>query len=260
MSSEPRPRFFTRLSAVLALLAALLTYPPAIDATAVIALRTADAVFVAADMKGHVTGPGDTVERICKIVASDRMVIAFAGLTSIPAMKFRTRELLLKVIAPEMSFPERVRTLDQVMLSVLPKIVDHAIKVSPAYAEKLESSGGEVMAVLAAGVDQGVPQWVARNYFRRTVGGKIRYQAVLGRCGADCRPPGIALLGGTPGVRSALQQTKPATLAEDWRAAARHLIAIGAEESPDTIGLPVTAVRVDGNGVHWLDEQAECKQ
>ena len=251
-----------RLRSAVVLVAAVLAYPGAAGATAVIALRTADAVFVAADTRGHTTGPGpgNPDLRTCKIVSSDRMVIAFAGLTSIPAMKFTTRELLQKVLAPEMSFPERVRTLDQVMLSVLPKIVDHAVKVSPGYQQKLDASGGEVMAVLAAGVDQGVPQWVARNYFRRTVRGSIRYQAVMGRCGADCRPPGIALLGGTPGLRSALQQTKTDTLAQDWRTQARHLIAIAAEESPDTIALPITAVRVDADGVHWLEEQPECKQ
>jgi hypothetical protein len=249
-----------RLVAGVIAAAAALAYPAFLNATAVIALRTPEAVFVAADTRGHVTGAGaQPPSSTCKIVAAHGTVLAFAGLTSVPAMKFTTRELLQKVLGPEMSFSERVRTLDQVMLTVLPKIVETAMKVSPDYARKLEASGGEVMAVLAAGIDQGVPQWVARNYFRRTIKGKVRYQAVYGRCGADCRPPGIALLGGTPELRRELERSKPDVLAADWQAGAHHLIAIGAKESPDTIALPATAVRVDAQGVHWLEEHPECR-
>jgi hypothetical protein len=229
-----------------------------LSATAVIALRTKDAVYLAGDTKGPPTGTNERFSS-CKVIASEHVIIGFSGLAAVPAIRYELRAVLQQLASRNLPFRQQVDSINQALQLFLHKVVEAARRLSPAYRQKLESQR-QILAVLIAGMDEGVPTWQVRHYFRRLnkERGTAQYLFRETVCGKDCGEAGVAVLGGTQGLRTALRQVKGEDLAADWSGQSTRIIGIAAKESPDTIALPAAAVRVDGQGVRWLQQPAGC--
>lgn len=230
-------------------------------ATTVVLARTANEIVVGADSKVTDTYGNNLNRRACKILQVGNLIVAIAGFeidrqTGFSVPEIATTALQLKPSAPA---AEKVSMLTGFLVSRLFKELIEVRKLSPdSYSEKFEG-GRAFLKIIVAGFERGQPLVFVRNF--RAVQfspQKIGVSVLPDDCLNDCQGEVVTrFLGETEAIDGLPEETP-----EFWRDGlvngVRRLVETEIAARSEYDGPPIDIVRLDKNGVQWIQKKPEC--
>ena len=221
--------------------------------TAIVVLRTSDAIYVAADSK-IVTPSTPTTE--CKIRFEGEAGYAMAGIFAESSSDFDLIRIVQKVCSTNKSLTEKFVDLENTirgpLISAMNKIYHHPS--SPP----LDHLGAQVALF---GFVEKTP-YVYRLTFDAIANGSditdVRIKRMIIPDDKNNEPFALIFLAQSQDVIETLSSARSSF--KDWREALSHMIQLAIEKNPDSVGPPVDIVEMRSEGRKWLQKKAGCPE
>lgn len=127
-----------------------------------------------------------------------------------------------------------------------------------------EYQGKEVLQVVFAGFEQGIPVVSFRSFVAETLpSGAIYFHLAQQQdCPGDCTKDVRAhYLGENAVILAHMSQTPPALGTDRTLAGiANFLVQLEIADKPNTVGLPIDILRLSNKGPDWVQRKLQCKQ
>jgi hypothetical protein len=231
--------------------------------TAIVGIRTPEAVVVAADSKATFQGVSTFTRTVCKIYQAESLFFAVSGLANDLGRGFSAPHSVAAGLAAGGTFAERVGAAEAHLLSAMTAELGRLKAEDPRrFEQALDVPEGQVVAVLVFGLDGTVP--AAAGFTLKLSSarpGSIQMDVVRLACPGDC-PDGTLIF--SLGHREAIDRFRNDP-ANDLRQmsleqTARFLVELEVKDRPDDVGLPVDVLRIDSNGATWSPPRPGCPE
>jgi len=253
-----RSFLYGRLAVVLAVLLST-TAPPTAGATAIVAVRTPEAIGIAADSLVTVKGSSKplTGQTECKIGEEGDVIFALAGLAADPDRSFDLRRVIRSALADGgPTAADRVASATSTALKT--ELTELRDKPPALFDRFIAGRSGPLARVLLAAFSGETP-WI--EVFTFTGGnrdGQTSVEVLRQRCPGACNPEkviAVYLADGSP-IEQALRSEKLAQ--ERPEQAAGLLVKRVIEAGTPGVGPPVDVVRIDRDGISWIARKPSC--
>lgn len=231
-------------------------------ATAVVAIRTPEAIGIAADsrltVKGGTVPVNDHPE--CKVGEEENVLFALAGFVADPDRSFDLRRVIRSALADVGNEPidpvERVARATGEALSG--ELLQLRTKAPTLYERFIAGNNGPLAKVLLAYFHENTPRLVVISFSRTNGGGEDEIRILRRSCPGECNPDGISAMYLADGkrVEQALRSEK--ILREKPEGSATLVVERMIEMKTEGVGGPVDQVRLDRNGITWIARKPSC--
>jgi len=228
-------------------------------ATTAVALYVKDLAVVAVDGRINKVGPLISGHQSgCKLYVADGKVAILAGLTEEPDAGFDVRAIFHNVLNQSVPPAQAADLVQQRVQQALPAALQVFQKKDPAAFEARAHGESQLLLV---GTDTSGEVQVSRRSIPYEQGHPAERDDSIG----TPDHVGVALIGETTAIDIDLLRLQKTNgwegmgTADNLEKLARRFIALEIVAEPMQVGPPVSVVRVDNNGVHWIDSGA-CKE
>lgn len=228
-------------------------------ATTAVALYVKDFAVVAVDGRVNKVGPLISGHKSgCKLYVADGKVAVLAGLTEEPDAGFDIRAIFHNILNQQITPAQAADLVERRLTQALPAALAAFEKKDPA-AYQARAKGSSQL--LLAGMDPDGKIQVSRRSLPYQPGHPPQSDDSTGAPDHV----GVAMIGDTTAIDIDLLRMQKTDAWEamgnpaDLEKLARRFIALEVVARPMQVGPPVSMVRVDANGIHWVEAGA-CKE
>ncbi|HKC14248.1 MAG TPA: hypothetical protein VKI41_19655 [Vicinamibacteria bacterium] len=222
--------------------------------TAIVAIRTEDVLVVAADSKTTRLDAPDVSTNTCKIQEAAGVFFAVAGLRRSTDGAFDVPSLAARACRAPGTLGEKVAAFEEAMQVPLRAALVQIRDTAPDYYRGRERRHAAFVEVAFFANEGGKPRFLVRDFRARESEQKVLSIEVGG---AELSRPGFALLGEAREMGNFLE-ANPIVERMNPIEGARALLDRAATAHPETVGLPIDIVQLDGQAVRWVDRKSEC--
>jgi hypothetical protein len=231
--------------------------------TAIVGIRTPEAVVVAADSKATFQGVSTFTRTVCKIYQAESLFIAVSGLANDLRRGFSAPRSVAAGLAAGGTFQQRVGAAEAHLLSAMTAELRQLKAEDPRrYEQALDVPAGQVVAVLVFGLEGTVP--VVAGFGLKpsnTQAASVRLESVRLACPDGCAAgTSIFFLGHRAAIdrfRDAPSGDPPPAAPEEM---AKFFVELEVADRPDDVGAPVDVLVVDRAGARWLPPRPGCPE
>jgi hypothetical protein len=226
-------------------------------ATAIVCIRTPDAIAIAADSLGTFTG-GET-RPVCKIQRAGRFFFAVEGLAEDPGRGFSPRSEINRALATDSI--QTVDSVARIVAAALQQDFGRELSALAAQApDDLRRALASPPGVLLVGVDAGTPTAVA---FHLQTTPKTSWPGAITtewrRCpGVDCPQGHFTFFLGPHGGIDAYIAEHGSALAMLPEEAARFMVDLEIQRRTRDVGGPIDVLTVTSRGARWITVKPQC--
>jgi hypothetical protein len=224
------------------------------EGTAILAVRTEDVLVVGADSKTTRLDAPDVSTSTCKIQDVEGVFFAVAGLRRSTDGDFDVPLLAARACRTAGTLDEKVLAFEQAMQGPLTAALVRIRETAPDYYRGREQRHAAFVEVAFFSNEGGKPRFLVRDFKARESEQKVLSIEVGA---AELSGPGFALLGEAREMRDYLD-ANPIVDRMNPIEGARALLGRAATAHPETVGLPIDIVQLDGQAVRWVDRKPEC--
>ena len=255
---QPTPVMPVRLLVISILL--LLSSNSALATTIVVA-RTATEIVIGADSKVTDAYGNDLSKHACKILPVGRLVVAIEGFEIDRQTGFNLPEIATKALQlkPDATASEKVSILTGLLVSRLfEELVDLQRRAPDSYSRKF-AGGRAFLRFVVAGFERGRPLVFVRNFRAVQFGPqKIGITVLPDDCRDDCHGNVVTRFLGETEAIDGLPEETPGFWQEGLINGVRRLVETEIAARSEYDGPPIDIVRIDKNGVQWIQKKPEC--
>jgi hypothetical protein len=222
--------------------------------TAIVALRTEDLLVVAADSKTTRLDAPDVSTNTCKIQEAAGVFFAVAGLRRSTDGDFDVPALAARACRAPGTLGDKVAAFEEAMQVPLKAALVRIRDAAPDYYRGRERRHASFVEVAFFANEGGKPRFLVRDFKARESEQNV-LSIEVGT--AELLRPGFALLGEAQEMGDFLE-ANPIVDRMNPIEAARALLDRAATAHPETVGLPIDVVQLDGQAVRWVDRKSEC--
>jgi hypothetical protein len=222
--------------------------------TAIVAIRMEDLLVVAGDSKTTRLDAPDVSTNTCKIQEAAGVFFAVAGLRRSTDGNFDVPSLAARACRAPGTLDDKVAAFEEAMQGPLKAALVQIRDTAPDYYRGRERRHAAFVEVAFFANEGGKPRFLVRDFKARESEQKALSIEVGG---AELSSPGFALLGEAREMRNYLE-ANPIVDRMHPIEGARALLGRAATAHPETVGLPIDVVQLDGQSVRWVDRKPEC--
>ncbi|HXB55389.1 MAG TPA: hypothetical protein VN461_11435 [Vicinamibacteria bacterium] len=222
--------------------------------TAIVAIRTEDLLVVAADSKTTRLDAPDVSTNTCKIQEAAGVFFAVAGLRRSTDGDFDVPSLAARACRASGNLDDKVASFEEAMQGPLKAALVQIRDTAPDYYRGRERRHAAFVEVAFFANEAGKPRFLVRDFKARESEQKGLSIEVGG---AELPSPGYALMGEAREMRNFLE-ANPIVDRMNPIEGARAVLDRAATAHPETVGLPIDIVQLDGRAVRWVDRKSEC--
>ena len=254
---------FSRNRWLLLLFVLHLSQPCDSAATSIVCIRSPDSIVLAADSMltiKHSAG-SEMFLRECKIHRTGDIVFALAGFCKDPSQGYDLLELVADTIRADMTLLDAAEAVENVVSANLRNELVKLKSESPElFSKYVKGRTGKLVKILLTRYEDGVPKVAFLGFSEvESPSGEIFIRAERTSCPGDCKPQSVSAFFMTD--KAAIDQYLNNGGKLDWLApekAAKKLVELVIEGRAPGVGPPVDVLRIDGNGVVWVERKPEC--
>jgi hypothetical protein len=234
----------------------------AAHATTIVAIRTPDAVTIAADSVGTARGGGAETTRVtCKIFVVSGSAFAIAGLAKVPGQRIDFEREVAEILRRRKSIADAAEEAGNTIARLArAELLRLRSEDAALFRRTLEEDDGSVTAVLLATVENGQP--LVRGVdirAREDSSGGVFVAPVHLACSGECEGGEFTLvLGKRKEIdRHAGAKGKDSGMSPEDRA--RFYVQLEIDAGTRGVGPPVDVVRMGRHGVAWIARKPDCR-
>jgi hypothetical protein len=229
-------------------------------ATSIVGVRLNGQIVVAADSK-RVRGDLKTPvqEPVCKIGRGDGFLFATAGLAHDAESGFNPASVIAGASSTGMTLEQKVEKLEELITKPLTQVLDRYRQKYPvAYASRFNIASA-LQAVFFS-IENGSTIVLARDFIpTSSVLVPVQISITRYKCPGDCtNGEQIFKLGRYDAIDRFLSE-RPDYWKYNPTKALRALIELEIADAPGEVGPPIDIVRLDKNGLEWIERQDQCR-
>jgi hypothetical protein len=230
-------------------------------ATTIVVARTEDEIVIGADSKVTDTFGNEVNRRACKILQVGELFVAFEGLAVDRQTNFNVQDIAMMALRAKQSktVVERVSILTGLLVTRLFDEMAHMRKNEPeAYNKRIE--GGQVfLRVVITSFEKGRPVIFVRNFrAARITQQQFGITVVPDDCLDDCHGEVVTRFLGETEAIDGLPEETPGFWQSGIVDGVRRLIQTEIDARSEYVGPPIDFVRINKNGVQWIQKKPEC--
>jgi len=238
----------------------ILASPLVVNATAIVALRTPEAIGIAADSLVTVKGgsiPAQNKAK-CKIMEEGGVIFTLAGFAADPDRSFDLRHVIASALSEEKTGAPAKQVADAASRALKTEL-DELRASAPALLERFISiRRRELARVLLASFSENIPRMEVLSFTVVEKNGQSLIEVSRQSCPGNCNPEKINaayLADGRPIEKALASEKIPENKPEQ---AAEILVRRVIEAGTPGVEPPVDVVRIDRSGISWIARKPIC--
>ena len=216
------------------------------SATSIIVIRTPDKIVIAADSKR--THRNRPPELVCKIRKVGGIYFSLTGIESPAAVEPGLRIDAYSNASRAASEKQKITDIADLFADLEKQQLNRILPIMKLRAPELyRSLNGHLLDGLFVGMQDGSPTWIDVHFWE--LPSAVHSQRNV--CPGQCAPGGIIVLG----VRRAIVEAEHHSgqfPTGDPETLAASLVKIEIDGEPEDVGPPISELRIDRTGAHWL--------
>jgi hypothetical protein len=222
--------------------------------TAIVAVRTESVLVVAADSKTTRLDAPDASTNTCKIQEVADVFFAVAGLRRSTDGDFDVPLLAARACRTPGTLGDKVVAFEDAMQGPLTAALVRIRDAAPGYYRSRAQRHAAFVEVAFFSNEGGKPRFLVRDFRAKESEQKVLSIEVGA---AELSNPGFALLGEAREMQDYLD-ANPIVDRMNPIEGARALLGRAVTYHPETVGLPIDVVQLDGQAVRWVDRKTGC--
>jgi hypothetical protein len=233
---------------------------PCAFATTLIGLHLPDGFIIAVDSKVTYKGTGiQGPPTVCKIFQSGSLYFAFSGLANDRNSGFFPEQIVANSFSANDSLANNLDRMDRALSDALTIEMQRLKTQDPVSFAFNHRPGADTLQIVAGEMLNDTPQMFGRGFQYVEETGKIDISR-LSCPGVDCPTEVKFFLAGDTDIARVMvnQFFQETQTAHDPVADTRKLVEAEIIAAPETVGPPITILRVDKNGASWPSNDSSC--
>jgi hypothetical protein len=231
---------------------------PAVLATTLIGVTSHDSFIIAVDSKATFKSKTTKkAENVCKIFQSGPLYFAIANLAQDPAHSYFPEKIVANNYSTSDSFAQNVDKIELALSDAL-KVEMDRLKTENPKDFLYDPKPDEMTQIIIVGeMVHGTPQMFGFGLKYLNESTPISVSRLS--CPGDCITlPYYFFAGETDVAKKTLHDFFDKPPVPDPVTVTRKLIEVEIEASPDSVGPPITILKVDKNGPTWISNDSGC--
>jgi hypothetical protein len=226
--------------------------------TSVVALRTPTAIILGGDTK-VTDGNGANGRAKCKVGLTKEVAFGESGILMVPSRGFFAVDIINHALNGDGTLANRVAAFDTAIREPFVRISTELRASNPSGYQTLVKDK-VVFSVVFATVEAHVPKLMMLYYIASEEQGEIVLTPKRYNCPGDCDGGiGFVMLGDNDANTADVKAHPTIWKTLGPERAVRHLIEDEIADKPDSVGLPLTIVRLSNGKVAWIEDRNQCK-
>ena len=244
---------------LLACAAALFVFTPGAHATAIIAMRAPNFIFLGADSKAIRGGnKADTVS-VCKIEQVGKFYYAAAGLTDNPFVNYKLSKIIDEAFREGITFIDKINRFDRLVQSPLSEALQHVRRDNPRFfKDTFERRDKVALEVVFAGIVEDEPALTLISFTIERLHPLRASLTHRRNCPGNCPTGTHVYYMGTKDAMVNYAAMNPRVWDVGAVPAIKDLLHIQANSTADEVGGPVDILYITKDSVRWIQKKAEC--
>jgi len=255
MRKHPNLLGFIYLAALILAISA-----PSVFATTLIGLRLPDGFIIAVDSKASYKGrgiPGPPI--VCKIFQSGSLYFSFSGLANDRSRRFFPDQIVVNSFSATGALANNLDRMDRALAQALTVEMQRMKVEDPDNFAFNHRPGADTLQIVAGEMLNGTSQMFGRGFKYVEETGTFTISR-LSCPGTDCPHDVLFFLAGDTDVAKIManQIFQETQTLHDPVADTRSMVQAEILAAPETVGPPITILRVDKNGASWPSNDVGC--
>jgi hypothetical protein len=227
-------------------------------ATTIVAVRTPDAVVIAADSEGTFKGGNKTQTRkdVRKIFEEDGILYAISGIAHDPGRGFDAAATVSASLHRSESLQSAAINLERTLYAslehLLSRFQNEDFALFQAMTRKISEGEPEITSILLASFQNGEPTAIAISFSGTVSGGKIVLQPKRIACPDMCPNGNYTFFLGKHKAIDNYVAKMGKHFAMSPEDATRFMVQLEIDAKTPGVGPPIEVVRMDRHGIKWL--------
>jgi len=230
--------------------------------TSLVVLKLPTEIVIAADSKRTDPRVAGLSMTACKIVRTSSFAFAATGYNQDEATGFNVSNLAFQASRTPGDISEKVRFFEQQASEQLVRSAEwFQANDQRVFELLLRTNAG--FSIVFAGLDSSTPVLYERSFtFSKDGDGRIEVSTWARNFPdpKDRDPQPLSAYGETDAIREFLATQRDSLSGETPVEVARRLVEMEIAAKPDKVGPPVDIIRVDRNGIQWVEKKSECPE
>lgn len=235
------------------LLVCFLLMAVSISATSVVAVRTELVVIIGADSKTTSPDGSTTFPPMCKVGFVNNTIWGYARLLENQRLGYSLEEITKATMSGPGDMIQRLSIFaKRVQAGILPILKEEKASAPQWFATKQE--GWPAVQIAFGAFENGLVNLYERDFIpHSTANGGLSIEVKMADHLEHSRKLFWVALGYNPDVAKELE-SNPDALKVSLADSIRRLINIEIQADPSEVGLPISIIRPNANGVSWIDK------
>lgn len=215
-------------------------------ATTTVAIQAEDAIYIGSD--SLLNELGGVHRRGCKIGANNDVVWGASGILEFPTAHFNVLSIAASAMSQPGGIDVEIAKFERDAVPPLTEILNGLKFGDPTLWVRANYENASPLEIVFGAIENGTPHLYGQSYIVET-------DAITGRVSLGVQSATrmrYAILGRGEAIKT-LAQANEESIIQSPTISIQNLIDLEIRASPNDVGLPIALLRLDKNGMHWIN-------